>query len=235
MVDLLPTVNAGIDRSGAGMARITLPADRDARRVMAEALRCEARRVLPSQREDADAPDKVARTMRASSLLHTASLVEHAGGYYRDQPGIERRFVGSQTRPITPAQPALPPQASAVAPKAPAVIVDQPAAPQEAPVRPGRRLTLTLLIRAAAQVSGLSQGSIVSASRTKPLVRLRHAIFWLAHRELGRSLPAIGRRLGGRDHTTVLWGVCYMDSALATGDPGLTALVSAIRQTAQEL
>jgi chromosomal replication initiator protein len=38
---------------------------------------------------------------------------------------------------------------------------------------------------------------------------------WLAKRMTTRSLPEIGRRFGGRDHTTVMHGVRRIDELMA--------------------
>lgn len=48
---------------------------------------------------------------------------------------------------------------------------------------------------------------VCSARRSTPLVLARHEIMYRLHMETNMSYPAIGRRLGGRDHTTVMYGV----------------------------
>lgn len=48
---------------------------------------------------------------------------------------------------------------------------------------------------------------IDSKRRHKRLVQARQEIFWRAKRETTASFPEIGRRVGGKDHTTVLHGV----------------------------
>jgi hypothetical protein len=54
--------------------------------------------------------------------------------------------------------------------------------------------------------SGYTRDELVGKDRATRLVAARHAVMWRMRRELGLSLPAIGR-LFGRDHTTVLNGI----------------------------
>lgn len=54
---------------------------------------------------------------------------------------------------------------------------------------------------------GLKLGDFDSHSRVTDLVKARQVFYFLCHKLTGSTLPAIGRRSGGHDHTTVLWGV----------------------------
>ena len=54
----------------------------------------------------------------------------------------------------------------------------------------------------------------------RAVARPRQAAMWLAKQLTTRSLPDIGRRFGGRDHTTVLHAVRRIDE-LRAGDPQL--------------
>lgn len=54
---------------------------------------------------------------------------------------------------------------------------------------------------------GLTQKQVIGQQRNHNIVLARHeAMYRMAH-ETRMSLPMIGRRLGGRDHTTVLHGL----------------------------
>lgn len=55
--------------------------------------------------------------------------------------------------------------------------------------------------------AGLDSIDLVGASRKIMHSVPRQKAMWLMKTELGMSLPAIGRRLGGRDHTTILHGI----------------------------
>jgi hypothetical protein len=57
---------------------------------------------------------------------------------------------------------------------------------------------------------------LLSERRTKPVVMARHEAFWRCHRETSLSLPQIGRFLGGKDHTTVLWGIRQHEKRMET-------------------
>lgn len=54
---------------------------------------------------------------------------------------------------------------------------------------------------------GCTMGELYSARRAHPLVVARHEAMYRLSKETSMSLPAIGRRLGGRDHSTVIHGV----------------------------
>lgn len=58
-------------------------------------------------------------------------------------------------------------------------------------------------IGAAAQHFGVPRDAIIGKSRSRPLVTARYAISYIMRERDGLSLSVIGRRLGGRDHTTI--------------------------------
>ena len=62
---------------------------------------------------------------------------------------------------------------------------------------------------------GLKQADLISPGRARVLARPRQAAMWLAKQLTTRSLPDIGRRFGGRDHTTVLHAVRRIDELRA--------------------
>ena len=57
---------------------------------------------------------------------------------------------------------------------------------------------------AACELFGLSPTELLSSSRTARIAWPRQVAMYLARELTDESLPAIGRRFGGRDHTTVL-------------------------------
>ncbi|MBA3812495.1 MAG: chromosomal replication initiator protein DnaA, partial [Caulobacteraceae bacterium] len=67
-----------------------------------------------------------------------------------------------------------------------------------------RRVTVDDIQKAASEHFGLKQADLISERRTRAVARPRQAAMWLAKQLTTRSLPDIGRRFGGRDHTTVL-------------------------------
>lgn len=69
---------------------------------------------------------------------------------------------------------------------------------------------------------------IKSARRTANVVRPRQVAMYLAKTMTLKSLPEIGRRFGGRDHTTVLHAVRKMDALIET-DAALADAVESIK------
>jgi chromosomal replication initiator protein len=59
---------------------------------------------------------------------------------------------------------------------------------------------------------------LITAGRARAVARPRQVAMWLAKQITTRSLPDIGRRFGGRDHTTVLHAVRRIES-LKAEDP----------------
>ena len=65
---------------------------------------------------------------------------------------------------------------------------------------------------------GISLLDLYSQRRTRNVCLPRQIIMWRARYETSRSLPEIGRALGGRDHTTVLHAVRKIDALIASGE-----------------
>ncbi len=66
-------------------------------------------------------------------------------------------------------------------------------------------LSVKSIVHAVAAVTGVSPDEIYGVHRTVSTVRARHLAMYLATVYCTRlSLPAIGRLMGGRDHTTII-------------------------------
>ncbi|WP_425105466.1 helix-turn-helix domain-containing protein [Ancylobacter sp.] len=82
---------------------------------------------------------------------------------------------------------------------------------------------------------GVTREDLLSQRRTAAVVKPRQIAMYLAKVLTLRSLPEIGRRFGGRDHTTVLHAVLKLtrqveiDAALAAEVAGLTAAIREAR------
>ncbi len=74
-------------------------------------------------------------------------------------------------------------------------------------VQPGKPLTLYLILLAVEAETGVVLADLQGRTRRARAVRARQIYFALARRLTGRSTPEIGRRTGGRDHSTVLHGI----------------------------
>lgn len=72
---------------------------------------------------------------------------------------------------------------------------------------PGAKTTFDEIIRRISDATGISRALIVSDTRSKPVVFARMAVCYWARRLTHLSLPQIGKRLGGRDHTSILHSV----------------------------
>ncbi|HEV2363086.1 MAG TPA: chromosomal replication initiator protein DnaA [Caulobacteraceae bacterium] len=83
-----------------------------------------------------------------------------------------------------------------------------------------KRITVDDIQKAVADHFGLKQSDLISERRSRSVARPRQAAMWLAKQLTTRSLPDIGRRFGGRDHTTVLHAVRRIE-ALRGGDAQL--------------
>lgn len=73
-------------------------------------------------------------------------------------------------------------------------------------------------IRLVAKYYGISGLEIISERRSAPVVRARQVAMWICKNTTRHSLPAIGRAMGGRDHTTILHGLRKIDALLKTDD-----------------
>lgn len=75
----------------------------------------------------------------------------------------------------------------------------------------------TTILRIVSEHTGVSKQDIRSARRTSGVVRPRMIACWLMRHCTTLSLPVIGQRVGGRDHTTVLHAVRVIDALRAEG------------------
>lgn len=82
-----------------------------------------------------------------------------------------------------------------------------------------RRITVDDIQKIVAARYGVKVADIQSKRRTKTVVRPRHVAMYLAKTLTTRSLPDIGRRFGGRDHSTVIHAVNKVMALIDAGDP----------------
>lgn len=73
--------------------------------------------------------------------------------------------------------------------------------------QPARRVRIEDIQKVVARFYKISKDDMISARRTSNVVRPRQIAIYLAKSLTLRSLPEIGRRFGGRDHTTILHAV----------------------------
>ncbi len=82
-----------------------------------------------------------------------------------------------------------------------------------------RRVTVDDIQKAVASHFGVTPADISSKRRTQTVVRPRHVAMYLSKTLTTRSLPDIGRRFGGRDHSTVIHAVNKVTAMIEAGDP----------------
>ena len=83
-----------------------------------------------------------------------------------------------------------------------------------------RKVTVDIIQKTVAEHYNLKQADLISERRARAVARPRQVAMWLAKQITTRSLPDIGRRFGGRDHTTVLHAVRRIE-ALKGEDPSI--------------
>ena len=69
-----------------------------------------------------------------------------------------------------------------------------------------RRLTVESIIKLVCKTENITREMMVGKSRQVKVIPARHMLYYLAVNLSGRSLPFIGRMIGGRDHTTIFHG-----------------------------
>ena len=74
-----------------------------------------------------------------------------------------------------------------------------------------RRITIEDIQKRVAEYYGIKISDMQSARRSQNVARPRQVAMYLAKTLTSRSLPEIGRKFGGRDHTTVLHAVRKVD------------------------
>jgi len=91
----------------------------------------------------------------------------------------------------------------------------------------GQRLTVDRIQRAVCEVFSVTPTDMVSKRRARVIARPRQVAMYLCKKLTKRSLPDIGRRFGGRDHTTVMHAVKRIDQ-LRADDAAFDAQIEAV-------
>ena len=100
------------------------------------------------------------------------------------------------------------------------------------PVEP-KRVRIEDIQRVVARQYNVSRADLLSSRRTANVVRPRQVAMYLAKVLTLRSLPEIGRRFGGRDHTTVLHAVRKIET-LAGNDSALAEEIESLKRQLQD-
>ena len=70
-----------------------------------------------------------------------------------------------------------------------------------------RKVTIEEIQRKVAEHFNVRLSDMIGPKRARPIARPRQVAMYLAKHLTTRSLPEIGRRFGGRDHTTIMHGI----------------------------
>lgn len=95
-----------------------------------------------------------------------------------------------------------------------------------------RRLTIDEIQRKAAEYFNIRLADMLSARRARAVARPRQVAMYLAKQLTARSLPEIGRKFGGRDHTTVIHAVRRIEQ-LRESDSALNEDVEKLQRILQ--
>lgn len=96
-----------------------------------------------------------------------------------------------------------------------------------------RRIRVEDILRVVSKHYGVTRADLLSSRRTANVVRPRQIAMYLAKVLTLRSLPEIGRRFGGRDHTTVLHAVRKIEG-LVQGDKALSEEIEVLKRMLME-
>jgi chromosomal replication initiator protein len=96
-----------------------------------------------------------------------------------------------------------------------------------------KRVKIEDIQRVVARQYNVSRADLLSSRRTANVVRPRQIAMYLAKTLTLRSLPEIGRRFGGRDHTTVLHAVRKIEN-LVDNDTLLAEEIELLKRLLQE-
>lgn len=78
-----------------------------------------------------------------------------------------------------------------------------------------RKVTMDEIIKKTCEHYHLRQSDLMSPSRARNIARPRQMAMYLCKKLTTRSLPEIGRKFGGRDHTTILHGVRKIEELIS--------------------
>ncbi len=79
-----------------------------------------------------------------------------------------------------------------------------------------RKVTVEEIQRKVSEHYAIRLSDMIGPKRVRSIARPRQVAMYLAKQLTSRSLPEIGRRFGGRDHTTVMHGVRRIEELKGT-------------------
>lgn len=129
------------------------------------------------------------------------------------------RYAGAGSRLGKPM--GKPRRVNLVAPAAPVVAEPEPLPAVPISIHPLDPPAWKVILRQVADKYDVTVADICSAKRHKQITPARYEAAYRMRYEADMSLPQIGKRLGGRDHTTALHGIRMHEAFLEGVDPKL--------------
>jgi chromosomal replication initiator protein len=99
--------------------------------------------------------------------------------------------------------------------------------------REARRVRIEDILRIVSRHYKVPRNELLSSRRSRDVVRPRQIAMYLAKALTSRSLPEIGRRFGGRDHTTVLHSVRKVEQMMKD-DADLSQEIELLKRMLEE-
>ncbi len=94
---------------------------------------------------------------------------------------------------------------------------------------PARSTNYKKIVQIVSQFYNLQKDDLMTKTRRKEIVRPRQIAMYLLRYELKESYPSIGRKFGGKDHTTAIYA-CEKISKEIENDSNLINDVNLIKQ-----
>lgn len=94
---------------------------------------------------------------------------------------------------------------------------------------PKRVINFKKIVQGVIDFYDLKEKDLMSSSRKKEIVKPRQVIMYLLREELKASFPFIGRKLGDKDHTTVIHAYKKISSEIKLND-GLQEEITLLKQ-----
>lgn len=95
--------------------------------------------------------------------------------------------------------------------------------------RPRKTLAINDVVEKVARYYDIDQASIYEKTRRKEVVKPRQIIMYILREDFRISYPAIGKKLGGRDHTTVIHSCEKIKTELKINTNGLEEEITQVR------
>ncbi len=95
---------------------------------------------------------------------------------------------------------------------------------------PTKNVSPDQIIKAVTKYYDISESDLKGTSRKKEIVKPRQVAMYLLREELEYSFPFIGKKIGGKDHTTVMYSHKKIKKKLETEDDDMKEDITLIKQ-----